>query len=406
MIKLSFPKPLFPTGAEGCKEMKLHSITVQSIKRRKAKTSFLALGMILSVGSVVTLINIGNNVNKSIAANLDEFGANIIVTPRTDDVNLNYVGINITGSSYQDNELTINDAQKIKQIKNSKNISILAPKLLNVETTEKGKVIVSGVNFNEEKRLKKWWTINGSYPGTKDEIIVGNEIAKRLILKKGDHLKIKDKDYVVTGILEETGSQDDNMIFMDLTEAGVIFNKQNKVSFIEVAALCYDCPMEEIVAQTSEKLPGAKVTPIKQAIESKMKAIHSFENFAYAISIVILLISVLIVFVNVNASVNERTKEIGILKSIGFRDSHILKVIIYEVGLISIASGIAGYLLSLSASSIITPFLTMDNYSGGGFNYSYLPLAVGLSMLVGILAGIYPAIRATKLDPTVAFRAI
>lgn len=69
--------------------MKLHSITLQSI-RRKAKTLFLALGIILSVGSVVTLINVGNNVNESIAANLDEFGANIIVTPRTDEINLNY----------------------------------------------------------------------------------------------------------------------------------------------------------------------------------------------------------------------------------------------------------------------------------------------------------------------------
>lgn len=72
-----------PIGAEGFSEMKLHTITLQSIKRRKAKSLFLALGIILSVGSVVTLINVGNNVNKSIAEHLDEFGANIIVTPRT-----------------------------------------------------------------------------------------------------------------------------------------------------------------------------------------------------------------------------------------------------------------------------------------------------------------------------------
>ncbi len=48
----------------------------------------------------------------------------------------------------------------------------------------------------------------------------------------------------------------------------------------------------------------------------------------------------------------------------------------------------------------------MEGYTEGNFNYGYLPLAVGISLIVGILAGLYPAIRATKLDPTVAFRAI
>lgn len=386
--------------------MNLYTISRQSLRRKKAKTLFLALGIILSVGSVVTLINVGNNVNESIASNLDEFGANIIVTPRTDEINLNYAGINISGNSYQSKELTTEDVAKIKQIKNSKNISILAPKLLNIAATGKGKVIVNGVKFEDEKRLKKWWTINGSYPNSPNEIIIGYQAAERLMLSVGESLKINEKEYKVTGVLNETGSQDDEMVFMDLTEAGLLFDKHNKVSFIEVAALCYDCPIEEIVAQTSAMLPGAKVTPIKQAIESKMNAMHGFENFAVGISVVILLISSLIVFVNVNASVNERTKEIGILKSIGFRDSHILKIIIYEVAFISFISGLVGYLISLPASAVITPFLTMDSFSGGNFNFGYLPLAVGISIFVGIIAGIYPAVRATKLDPTVAFRSI
>lgn len=386
--------------------MKLHSITFQSIKRRKAKSIFLALGIVLSVGSVVTLISVRESVNESFAANLDEFGANIIVTPRNDEINLSYAGINISGTSYQDSELSVDDAQRIKKIKNGKNISIVAPKLLNIEAAGKENIVVNGVNFLDEIRLKKWWEIFGRHPESKGEIIAGSRIAERLKLSLGDNIKIRDKNFTVTGILKETGSPDDNMVFMDLAESGMLFNKQGKVSFIEVAALCYDCPIDEIVAQTANILPGAKVTAIKQAIESKMSAIHSFENFAVGISAVIMLISILVVFVNVNASVNERTKEIGILKSIGFRDSHILKVIIYEVGFISLISGLVGYLISLPASAVITPFLTMDGFSGGNFNYEYLPLAVGISLLVGITAGLYPAIRATKLDPTVAFRAI
>ena len=94
------------------------------------------------------------------------------------------------------------------------------------------------------------------------------------------------------------------------------------------------------------------------------------------------------------------------VKAIGFRDSHILKVIVYEVAFISIVSGFVGYLISMPATSIITPFLTMEGNSSNAFDFIYLPLAVGISVVVGIIAGIYPAIRATRMDPTVAFRAI
>ena len=386
--------------------MKLSSITIKSISRRKSKSVFLALGVILSISSVITLIDISQNVNASIAANLDEFGANILIMPKSEDVNLSYAGISISGTSYQDNELTADDALKIKRIKNKDNISIIAPKLLNIEIIKGKKVVINGIDFSAEIKLKKWWKVIGEYPITKNQILIGSEAAKKYDLHTGDQLSIRNNNYLISGTLEETGSPDDEMIFIDINEARLIFNKENKISFIEVAALCYDCPIEEIVSQTSAMLPGVKVTPIKQAIESKMAAIHSFEHFAMGISVVILVISILIVFVNVNASVNERTGEIGIFKAVGFRNSHIIKVVLYEITIISIISGIIGYVISLPLTAIITPLLTMEGNSGVVFNFEFLYLAIILSVGVGILAGIYPAYRATKLDPTVAFRAL
>ncbi|MCZ7616375.1 MAG: FtsX-like permease family protein [Ignavibacteriaceae bacterium] len=185
-----------------------------------------------------------------------------------------------------------------------------------------------------------------------------------------------------------------------------LFNKKNELSLIEIAARCYDCPIEEIVRQTSSKLPGAKVTAIKQTIESKMTAIHRFEHFSLGISAVILVISLLIVFTNVNASVNERTKEIGIFMSVGFRRWHIIKIILLEVLIASFSAGVIGFFIGIAGAKIITPILSMDDSITINFSYSLLLLSAGMAVTAGLLASVLPALKAARLDPTVAFRSL
>ena len=392
--------------------MKLYNISLQSLRRRKAKTFFLIIGLILSVASVVTLLTVSKNVNQSIAANLDEFGANIIITPKTDDISINYAGMSINNVSYNNNELHTNDVEKIRTIKNKDNISIVAPKLLSVEIinpangTGDKNVLITGVRFNDEIRLKKWWNVTGKIPSKGNEVLIGSEVKKKLGLKLNEWLKIRDNDFIVSGILDATGSQEDVMIFMDLNESQKLLDKKDKVSLIEVAALCYDCPIEEIVQQTSSVLPEANVTPIKQAIESTMTAMHRFEHFSFGISAVILIISMLIVFTNVNASVTERTKEIGIFLAVGFRKSHVMQIILFEVITASLLAALIGYVIGFLASRFIIPVLTMDESTRIVYDYSLMVFSVGFSLAVGFIASIYPAVKATRLDPTTAFRSL
>src|SRR4030066_844240 len=171
--------------------MKLYNISLQSIRRRKAKTIFLVIGLVLSVASVVTLLTVSENVNASIAANLDEFGANIIITPKTDDVSINYAGISINSVSYNKSELHTSDVEMIRTIKNKDNISIVAPKLLSVETINNKNVLIAGIRFNDEIRLKKWWNVNGKIPSSENEILIGTEVKKKLGVKINDNMKIK-----------------------------------------------------------------------------------------------------------------------------------------------------------------------------------------------------------------------
>jgi putative ABC transport system permease protein len=392
--------------------MKLYNISLQSLRRRKSRTAFLIIGLLLAVASFVTLYVVSENVNKSVAENLDEFGANMLITPKSDGLDLNYGGISVTGLTFENNKLNQEDIEKIKTIKNKDNLSVIAPKLFNsakiktLNDTDEINMVVAGVNFKDETRLKKWWGLTGKYPLQSNEVLIGYEAARLSGIQLNQKISFNGEEFLVSGVLNETGSQDDRLIFLDLKKSQEVFSKLDELSLIEIAARCYDCPIEEIVKQTSGKLPGAKVTAIKQSIESRMTAIHRFEHFSLGISAIILVISLLIVFTNVNASVNERTKEIGIFMSVGFRRWHIIKIILLEVLIASLAAGVFGFLIGIASAKIITPVLSMDDSIKINFSYTLLLLSTGMAVVAGLLASILPALKAARLDPTVAFRSL
>jgi putative ABC transport system permease protein len=344
--------------------------------------------------------------NEDIANKLDEFGANILIIPRSDDLSLSYGGMSVGGVSVDAQTLMDSDVPKISQIEVRENISTVSPKLIGTVEMEGKKISLMGVRFEEELRIKKWWKIHGSEPKSRDEVLIGNEVAVRLFKSTGDTLAINGKSVRVSGILDETGSQDDFLIFGDLAFVQETMKKPGGLSLIEVSAFCNTCPIEEIVSQISKQLPHAKVMAIKQTLQTKMEALDHFKKFSVGISIIVLLIGSLIVFTNMMASVNERKREIGIFRAIGFRKSHIVRIIFLEALIVGLIAGIVGYAFGLGVSQIIGPMIT--GMKGGKIFIDPL-LAIGaifLSSLIGILSSAYPAIHASKMDPTTALRAL
>ena len=386
--------------------MRLKDISINNLRRRKGKVFFLILGLTIGITTVVTLISVTRMMNEDISRKLDEFGANILIIPRSDDLSLSYGGMNIGGVSIDAQTLKDSDIPKIRQIEVRENVSTVSPKLIGVVEIEGKKVPLMGIRFEEELRIKKWWKIHGAEPKSPDEVLLGNEVAVRLFKSIGDHLAIHGKPMKITGVLDETGSQDDFLIFSDLTFVQEAMKKPGALSLIEVSAFCNTCPIEEIVRQISQKLPHAKVTAIKQTLQTKMEALDHFKKFSVGISVIVLLIGSLIVFTNMMASVNERKREIGIFRAIGFRKSHVIRIIFLEALIVGLIAGIVGYVLGLGVSHIVGPMIT--GVKGGSLFIDPL-LALGaifLSSLIGILSSAYPALHASKMDPTTALRAL
>ena len=196
--------------------------------------------------------------NEDISRKLDEFGANILIIPRSDDLSLSYGGMSIGGVSIDAQTLKDSDIPKIRQIEVRENISTVSPKLIGVIEIEGKKVPLMGIHFQEEARLKKWWKIHGALPKTREEALLGNEVAVRLFKSTGDTLSINGKTIKISGILDETGSQDDFLIFGDLTFVQETMKKAGALSLIEV------CSLLQYLPDRGDRPPDLeRVTPCK-----------------------------------------------------------------------------------------------------------------------------------------------
>ena len=308
-----------------------------------------------------------------------------------------------------------------------KRLSIIAPKLLTAVEVEGKQVLLAGVDFERELKLKKWWRIVGRMPSGEAEVLVGREVAGALALVEAvgvkrdqvvpqgsshhggvgedlfkvvrDRIEIVGREHIVAGVLDQTGGPEDRMIFGSLPHVQALAGKPGQLSLIEVSALCKDCPVEDIVAQINARLPHAKASAIQQSVRARTETVTRLTRFSAVVSVVVLCIGGLMVFTTMMGSVVERTKEIGVLRAIGFRRTHIVKGLMIEVVAVSLAGGALGWVAGVAASWVALPYFS-ETGARIDFSLTLAALAVGTALLTGILSSIYPALRASRLDPS------
>jgi putative ABC transport system permease protein len=386
--------------------MKLHTISINNLKRRKAKMAFLTIGLMVGIATIVTLVTLTRSMSSDIERKMDEFGANILITPQSNGLAMNYGGISLGGVTFDQREILESDLAKIKTITNHKNISAVAPKVLGEVRIGTHDVLLVGVNFESELKMKQWWQVFGHEPKADHDLLLGSDASKVLNVSPGESLTIKGETFTVAGVLDQTGSQDDALVFASLGKAQKLLGKEGKITLAEVAALCSGCPIGDMVTQIAEKLPDSRVSAIQQVVEGRLKTLDQFKRFSYAMAGVVVFIGSLIVFVTMMGSVNERTTEIGVFRAIGFRKSHIMRIILLETSLVSLLAGFLGYAVGMGGAKLALPFMAESKNAHLIWDTTVAFGSIGLALTLGVLASLYPALHASKMDPTEALRAL
>jgi len=386
--------------------MTLKTIAFRNLLRRKGKAAFVLAGLAIGVATVVTVITLIEAVTADITHKLDQYGANILIVPKTESLTLSYGGLSLGGISFDMQEIRQTDLERIHAIKNAENVAAVGPMTLGAVQIAAKPVLLAGVDLQAARTLKPWWNVTGSFP-KEQEILFGADAARVFSAAPGSCVEINGQSLAVAGVLESTGSQDDQLVFAPLATAQRLLGKEGKVSMVEVAALCTACPIEDMVKQISEALPEANVMAVQQVVKSRMHSLEQFRALSYGISGVVILVGSLVVLVTMMASVRERTEEIGIFRAIGFRQRHIMQIIFLEAFVISLLAGAFGYLIGLGATKIAVQFFATDHHGiAVPFNSSVAFGAFALAIITGLLASAYPALLAAKLDPNDALRSL
>lgn len=384
--------------------MKLYNISFNNLRRRKGKMIFLVLGLFIGVSSIVTLMSITESMSRDIEERLDQYGANIVMVPKSDDLPLNYGGISVGGVSYETVDFEESKIGQIREIENSKNIGAVVAKVLGRAEVNGRNVLLMGTNFADELALKTWWQFQGKVPG-ENEVMLGFYAAEMLGLKVGDQFTMKGSDFKVAAVLEESGGAEDGVVIGNMAEVQRLLGKEGRISMVEISAFCRGCPISDMVLQIAEKFPEGKVTALKQAVMSKMQAVEMFRTFSYGVAALVIFIGSVLVFITMMGAVNERTREIGIFRAIGFRRGHVMQIILLEAMVVGLIGGLVGFIGGNGLAWLVIPMVLPDGLFVG-INFSLGGVSLLLAVALSLLATLYPAVKASRLDPSEALRAL
>jgi putative ABC transport system permease protein len=391
--------------------MDLYTVAISNLRRRKMKTLLVAFGLIVGVSATVALLGIVRGMRLELGDRLDELGANIVILPHSEGANLDYGGVHSVDVAFNTEMLTEDDLPTIDTIPERKNIYMIQPKLVGTAEADGRKALLVGADTRQEFSMKPWLSLAQRLPGSDpalaglpdNGVYLGAGAAILLEKQAGDDLLINNERFRVFGILTRTGAQEDGLIFMRLPTAQRLLGRPGELTMIEIAAHCNFCPVEEMVMQLSDVLPNARVTALRQAALIRAETIDRFYAFGLVLCGIILFVAALSVMVTTLTSVSERTREIGIFRSIGFRSSHIASIILLETVMVSFFAGVMGYLAGIALAGLFGPYLVGMDISIT-WQTDVLGLALLMSTGLAALSSLYPAIKAARLNPAEALR--
>ncbi|HNW38963.1 MAG TPA: ABC transporter permease [Candidatus Omnitrophota bacterium] len=269
------------------------------------------------------------------------------------------------------------------------------------------------LGWDQNSSLFSKLKIQGRRPENEDEALVGLTISRKLNKKIGDSIEVKGSRFTIVGIFESKSMFEEGSLVILLEKLQKIKKVPGKVTLLNLVVnkdgFYGGKPLREKEAENrirsliTQMLPDIEVRNVDEMVSAD-NTVNLFLNFAWAISVIAFITAILGIINSMVTSVLEQTSKIGILLAIGWRKSRILSLVLYESILLGVSGGIFGLILGYGIMNVLMCLPQLQNIGRIDYNLIFMAKVIIISLAVGFLSGIYPAVRAILIKPIEALR--
>jgi putative ABC transport system permease protein len=414
-------------------------LVYESFRRQKRRKLLAGIAITLGVTVATAMIAVATDIGDKINRELRTIGANLLVTPQEDTLDVEIGGVNLKPPS-DGAFLNEADLPKIKGTFWHNNITGIAPMLpvgvtlqhggKSEDVTLLGTYFAKPMSFGKEeftagvRSTYPLWKVSGEWPAEgSSDVVVGERLAARLSVKPGDLLTLSERSLRVSGILS-TGGNEDDQIVAPLSLAQEILGKPGAVRRVYVSALTkpedafarrdpkslsgavydrwYCSPYPQSIAfQLTEAIPHSHAEQIRQVAQNEGAVLTRIEGLIFLVTLAALFASALAVSAAMATTIFERRAEIGLMKALGAGRLGIASVFFAEATLLALIGGFVGFFAGGMLARRIGESIFNSQIS---IQPVLFPVILGIAVIV-TFAGSAMAIRkAVSLDPVFALR--
>lgn len=362
--------------------------------RNKTRSLLAIIGIAIGIATIVALGMITASLEDSTETTLKDGSAEITATK---------IG-SAMGSSSNLNDSYVDELSKIDGVEKTAGMlesSVVDSSSNNTQSNRFGFTLYGAKSGDLD--IVGITKINGSlYKENENELIVGKSLAEQENYTVGDTINVYGNEFKITGIYETGSMFYDSAMYTSLDKLQNITDNEGKISSISIK-IKKDANLttvnDKIKSEYNNTLSTITTEEMAETIDDTLGMINSTTTAIEALAIVI---GGLGVINTMMMTVFERTREIGVLKSVGWTKKRILAMIMGESIVLTLLSGIIGSIMGVLAVFIL--FKLGGDDMSLVFNINVFIKAFSVALIVGILGGLYPAIKASKLSPTEALR--
>jgi len=414
-------------------------LVYESFRRQKRRKILAGAAITLGVTVATAMIAVATDIGDKINHELKALGANLVVTPQEDSLDLEIGGVNLkppTDGAF----LSEADLPKIKGIFWHNNIVGFAPVLpVSAVIQHEGKpqdVTLTGTYFSKKvsygnedfitgaKTLYPWWKVSGAWPDDNSrDVLIGERLAARLNEKPGNTITISGRQSRIDGILSTGGAEDDEVI-APLSLAQEILGRPGALKRVYVSALTkpedafarrdpkslsgviydrwYCTPYPQAIAlQLTEAMSHSHAEQIRQVAQNEGAVLTRIEGLIFLITLAALFASGLAVSAAMATAIFERRAEVGLMKALGAGKFAVASVFFAEAALMALIGGAVGFGIGSALAHQIGHSIFNSQIS---ISPVLLPVILAIAVIVTLAGSAMAIRRAVSLDPVFALR--